>query len=79
VGARSARLQHEAKSRGVWLAYKLDALASDVTGLIDAAGHQRAILVGHDWGGVVAWHVAARFPERVARLVIPERAAPRCL
>jgi pimeloyl-ACP methyl ester carboxylesterase len=50
--------------------YTLDRLAADTIGLIDAAGQQQAILVGHDWGGAVAWWVAQNFPERVARLVI---------
>lgn len=51
-------------------AYSLDTLAADVVGLIDAAGRTQAIVVGHDWGGVVAWWVAALYPDRVARLVI---------
>jgi epoxide hydrolase 4 len=50
--------------------YTLDRMAADTIGLIDAAGSQQAILVGHDWGGAVAWWVAQNFPERVARLVI---------
>jgi pimeloyl-ACP methyl ester carboxylesterase len=29
-------------------------LAADVLGLLDAAGHRQACLVGHDWGGIVA-------------------------
>src|SRR5215468_107423 len=32
-------------------AYNLDLLSADVTGLIDAAGKEKAFLVGHDWGG----------------------------
>ncbi|MDQ4078456.1 MAG: alpha/beta hydrolase [Chloroflexota bacterium] len=51
-------------------AYNLDALAADVVGLVDAAGRDTAHLVGHDWGASVAWRVAARYPERVERLVI---------
>lgn len=51
-------------------AYGLDELASDVVGLLDSTGHERAAIVGHDWGGVVAWWVAARHPERVKRLAI---------
>lgn len=51
-------------------AYAIDQLASDVIGVIDAAGRRQAILVGHDWGGAVAWQVAAQAPERVARAVI---------
>jgi pimeloyl-ACP methyl ester carboxylesterase len=50
--------------------YSLDALAADVIGLIDAAGRERAILVGHDWGAAVAWWVANNYPERLDKLVI---------
>lgn len=51
-------------------AYNLDALAADVIALIDAAGAERAYLVGHDWGGTVAWWTANKYPERVARLAV---------
>jgi len=60
--------------------YALDTLAADVVGLIDAAGRERAIVVGHDWGAAVAWWVATRHPERVAKLVainVPHPAAMR--
>ncbi|WP_165226982.1 alpha/beta fold hydrolase [Aquisphaera insulae] len=50
--------------------YALDRLADDVAGLIETAGMERAALVGHDWGGVVAWWVAARHSGRVERLVV---------
>jgi pimeloyl-ACP methyl ester carboxylesterase len=49
-------------------AYALERLVDDVAGLITALGAQRAHVVGHDWGGVVAWAVAALRPERVATL-----------
>lgn len=51
-------------------AYALDELAADVIGLLDAAGRERAFLVGHDWGAAVAWWVAQTRPERVAKLVV---------
>jgi len=51
------------------VAYTLDELADDVIGLIDAAGQKQAFLMGHDWGAVVAWWVAAKYPDRLARLV----------
>ncbi|QDV37756.1 alpha/beta fold hydrolase [Tautonia plasticadhaerens] len=51
-------------------AYALDVLAADVIGLIDAGGWRRASLVGHDWGGLVAWWAALRHPDRVDRLAI---------
>lgn len=50
-------------------AYCLDELAADVVGLIDAAGSQKAYLVGHDWGAAVAWWTAVTHPQRVERLV----------
>jgi len=51
-------------------AYTLDELAADVIGLIDAAGAKQVFLIGHDWGGAVAWWLAAKYPERLAKLVI---------
>ena len=58
--------------------YALEGLARDVERLIGALGEERAVVVGHDWGGIVAWAVATLHPERVERLVIlnvphPER------
>lgn len=50
--------------------YALDTLVADVVGLIDAAGRQKAVVVGHDWGAAVAWWTAVSFPERVERLVV---------
>ena len=50
--------------------YRIDMLIRDVARLIDHAGVERAVVVGHDWGGVVAWQFAMRYPERVRRLVI---------
>ena len=47
-------------------AYAMEALTGDMIGLLDAVGAERAIWVGHDWGGLVAWELARRFPERTA-------------
>ena len=57
------------KPRGL-TAYRLDELAKDVLGLIDAAGVDRCYLAGHDWGAAVAWWVALRFPDRLHKLAI---------
>ena len=57
------------KPRGA-AAYRINQLAADVTGLIDTFGREKAILVGHDWGAAVAWHVAIHAPQRVERLAI---------
>jgi pimeloyl-ACP methyl ester carboxylesterase len=50
--------------------YRLNLLAGDILGLVHALGEKRAITVGHDWGGVVAWSLAAFNPEAVEKLVI---------
>lgn len=50
--------------------YDLDTLSQDIQGLITALGYQRAHIVGHDWGGMVAWHLAQQFPQWLDRLVI---------
>ncbi len=44
-------------------------LAADVVAMIDAMGAEKAVVVGHDWGGGVAWTIAELYPERVERLV----------
>src|SRR5438874_5615782 len=50
--------------------YHLDLLAADVAGLIAHLGGGRACVVGHDWGGVVAWRLAMLRPAVVERLAI---------
>jgi len=57
------------KPRGI-SAYRLDELAADVLGLVNAAGVDNCYLAGHDWGAAVAWWVALRYPERVHKLAI---------
>lgn len=51
-------------------AYRMDRLVADVEGLIRATGEPRAHVVGHDWGGLIAWWMAMLSPERVHRLAI---------
>ena len=50
--------------------YEIHTLAADIAGLADAYGIDRFRLVGHDWGGLVAWQVAASYPTRIERLVV---------
>lgn len=57
------------KPKGI-AAYRLDELANDVLGLVDAAGADKCYLAGHDWGAAVAWWVALRYPDRVHKLAI---------
>ena len=51
-------------------AYNIDQLAADVIALMDFYNSPRSLLIGHDWGGSVAWRAAHLFPERVEKLVI---------
>ncbi len=51
-------------------AYEVEKLAGDVAGLIRALGRQEAIVVGHDWGAMVAWAFAMEHPEMLQRLAI---------
>ena len=50
--------------------YSIEKLAGDIIGLIDAAGEEKAAIVGHDWGAAVAWHLALHHPERVLRTAV---------
>lgn len=50
--------------------YDVRTLAADVAGLVGALGRERAVVVGHDWGGAVAWSTAALHPTVVERLVV---------
>lgn len=49
-------------------AYHVDHLVADVVAMADMLGARRFHLIGHDWGGVVAWAVAARHPDRLLTL-----------
>jgi len=51
-------------------AYHMQELVNDVVGLIDALGYEKVNLVGHDWGGIVAWTLASKYPERLHKLCI---------
>jgi epoxide hydrolase 4 len=57
-------------------AYALDTLVDDVAGLIASTGRSRAALVGREWGGIVAWWVAVRRPNRAQWLAVPNAPHP---
>src|SRR3954469_16250757 len=60
-------------------AYRLEELVADTLAMIDELGADRAHVVGHDWGGVVAWALAAMHPERVRTLTVLSTPHPRAL
>jgi pimeloyl-ACP methyl ester carboxylesterase len=59
--------------------YSAARVAEDISGLIRELGYESAILVGHDWGGTIAWTTAMNHPEMVERLAILDAAHPRKL
>ena len=57
-------------------AYAIDILAADVIALADAFGADRFHMVGHDWGAVIGWWVAAKYPDRLERVVLMDGPHP---
>jgi len=49
--------------------YDIDHLTGDLVGLLDHLGVAKAIFVGHDWGGIVAWQMPLIHPSRVAGVI----------
>ncbi len=56
--------------------YDAPTLSADLAGLVRALGEREAVFVGHDWGGHLAWSVAALHPSVVRRLVVLSIAHP---
>ncbi|MGV1036922.1 MAG: alpha/beta fold hydrolase [Candidatus Nanopelagicales bacterium] len=59
--------------------FDVDTLAGDIVDLIHAVNHTEAVVVGHDWGGGVAWTLASRRPESVTALVAANCPPPAVL
>jgi pimeloyl-ACP methyl ester carboxylesterase len=60
--------------------YDIVRLTDDLVGLLDEVGAQRAVVVGHDWGAILAWHLPLLHPDRVsavAGLSMPPVPRPR--
>ncbi len=51
-------------------AYAMAELIKDVEGVIKGLGYDRCILVGHDWGGAIAWSFAYAHPEMLEKLIV---------
>ncbi len=50
-------------------AYDIKTLSDDMAGILDALGEESAIMVGHDWGAIVAWHAVLFHPQRFDALI----------
>ncbi|MEH2301701.1 MAG: alpha/beta hydrolase [Nostoc sp.] len=51
-------------------AYVMHEFIQDIEGVIKALGYQKCVLVGHDWGGAIAWNFAYAHPQMVEQLII---------
>lgn len=59
--------------------YSIDKLVADAIGVLDALEVPHVLLVGHDWGGLVAWHLAAAHPNRLTGLVAVSTGHPSAI
>ena len=59
--------------------YDVRLLVGDVAAVVKSLGKEKAIIVGHDWGGLVAWQVALNLPQMTGKLIILNLPHPRGL
>lgn len=50
--------------------YRVDCMVEDLRALVECLGQKKCLLVGHDWGGVIGWILAGRYPRSVEKLII---------
>lgn len=50
-------------------AYTQQELVADIVGMLDALGLAKCVIIGHDWGGAVAWNAALMAPDRIERVI----------
>jgi len=60
-------------------AYSVEVLLEDVRAFIQSFGPEPVVVVAHDWGGICAWHFAAKYPELITKLVIINSPHPATL
>jgi pimeloyl-ACP methyl ester carboxylesterase len=59
--------------------YKMDKLVADVRAVLKHFKQDKAVIVGHDWGGAIAWAFAMTYPEQTSRLIILNLPHPKGL
>ncbi|MFQ5898141.1 MAG: alpha/beta fold hydrolase [Candidatus Methylomirabilia bacterium] len=70
VAAPDLRGYNDSDRPGEVEAYRMGHIVEDVVGLIRVLGHERAVIVGHDWGGAAAYAFAMMHPELTQGLVV---------
>jgi pimeloyl-ACP methyl ester carboxylesterase len=59
--------------------YDVPTLLRDIAGLIKGLGQEKAVIVGHDWGGVLAWAFAMSYPQMTERLIVMNAPHPQAM
>ena len=59
--------------------YDIPTLLRDIEGLVRGLGQQKACIVGHDWGGVLAWAFAMNYPEITESLIVMNAPHPAAM
>ena len=59
--------------------YDIPTLLRDIEGLIKGLGQQKAVIVGHDWGGALAWSFAINYPSMTERLIVMNAPHPAAM
>jgi epoxide hydrolase 4 len=59
--------------------YDVPTLLRDIAGLIKGLGQEKAIIIGHDWGGVLAWAFAMSYPQMTERLIVMNAPHPQAM
>ena len=49
--------------------YRIDRLTDDIEAVLDHYGYDKAILCGHDWGGIIVWHAARMIANRASKII----------
>lgn len=60
-------------------AYRMEHLTNDIVALIEQLGRKKVYLVGHDWGGAVAWAMAQRYPDLLHKLIVLNLPHPKVM
>lgn len=50
-------------------AYGIEKMVGDIEGVLDALDIEKAVICGHDWGGIIVWHAARMIPNRVSAVI----------
>ncbi len=59
--------------------YDVPTLVGDIAGLIKGLGQEKAVIVGHDWGGALAWAFAMSYPQMTERLIVMNAPHPQAM